>query len=128
MRADNTRYVVAAARRRSAATHKRAADALRRMHTRGVLITFETVAHEAGVSRSWLYGQPALRSQIEQQRARTQLSHAHPPIPARQRSSDTSLLRRLEIAAERIRELEQDNQQLRIALAHALGDHRERNQ
>jgi hypothetical protein len=45
--------------------------------------------------------------------------------PERQPATDTSLLRRLEAAADRIRRLEQDNQQLRAALAQALGEHRQ---
>ena len=44
--------------------------------------------------------------------------------PQRQRASDTSLLRRLEAATERIRRLGQDNRELRDALSHALGEQR----
>ena len=44
--------------------------------------------------------------------------------PQRQRASDTSLLRRLEAATARIRQLEADNQQLRGALARTLGERR----
>ena len=47
-----------------------------------------------------------------------------PVPPDRQRASDTSLLRRLEAATERIRRLEEENQQLRDALARALGERR----
>jgi hypothetical protein len=46
------------------------------------------------------------------------------PIPDRQRASDVSLLRRLEAATVRIRILHNENQQLRDALATALGDRR----
>ncbi|MHB8329203.1 MAG: hypothetical protein ACYDD6_06225 [Acidimicrobiales bacterium] len=45
-------------------------------------------------------------------------------IPDRQRISDPSLIRRLEAASERIRELQSDNQRLRDALAQALGANR----
>ena len=45
-------------------------------------------------------------------------------MPARQRASDASLLRRLETAHRRIRQLTQDNQQLREQLARALGQQR----
>lgn len=61
MRADNSHLIVSAARHRAAATRRKAASALRRMDATGVVITFETVAREAGVSRSWLYNQPDLR-------------------------------------------------------------------
>ena len=42
-------------------------------------------------------------------------------LPAQYRSSDASLLRRLQATTVRNRELAQDNQRLRRQLAHALG-------
>jgi hypothetical protein len=122
MRADNSRHVVAAARRRAAATRKRAVSALRRMDKAGMPITFDAVAREAQASRSWLYNQPDLRAEVEPLRSRRSPSSPGRPAPDRQRASDASLLRRLEPAAERIRHLEADNQQLREALALALGE------
>jgi len=56
-RPDNSHLVIAAARRRAAATRKRAVTALRHMENAGAPITFDTVAREAHVSRSWLYNQ-----------------------------------------------------------------------
>jgi uncharacterized protein DUF6262 len=96
-------------RRRDAATHgqHRHAD-----HRRGR-------RREAGVSRSWNYSQPDLHAEIARLRDRarpvTQL------VADRQRASDASLLRRVELAARRIRELETENKRLRQALAEALG-------
>ncbi len=124
MRADNSRHVVAAAKQRATQTRQRALAALRRMHTEGKPITFDSVAREAGVSRSWLYAQHELRTEIERARARHQPPSPTATPPQRQRASDTSLLRRLETASERIRRLEQDNHELRAALAQALGEHR----
>lgn len=124
MRADNSRHVIAAAHRRAAATRKRAVSALRRMDKAGLSITFDAVAREAEVSRSWLYNQPDLRAEVERLRARRSPSPPGRPVPDRQRASDASLLRRLESATERIRQLEADNQQLREALALALGERR----
>lgn len=124
MRADNSRHVIAAAHRRAAATRKRAVSALRRMDKAGLPITFDAVAREAVVSRSWLYNQPDLRTEVERLRARRNPSPPGRPVPDRQRASDASLLRRLESATERIRQLEEDNQQLREALALALGERR----
>ncbi|MFE6904687.1 DUF6262 family protein, partial [Streptomyces sp. NPDC057717] len=92
----------------------------------GAVITFETVAREAGVSRSWLYNQPDLRAEIERLRARHRIPAAR-PVPDRQRASDPSLLRRLEAATARNRQLETENQQLREALALALGERRTAN-
>ena len=93
------------------------------MDNAGTLITFDALAREAAVSRSWIYNQPDLRAEIERLRDRP-----HPAagrlVPDRQRSSDASLLHRVELATQRIRELETDNTQLRHALAEALGERR----
>lgn len=124
MRADNSRHVIAAARRRTAATRQRAVSALRRMDKAGTPITFDAVAREAQISRSWLYNHPDLRAEVERLRSRRTPSSPGRPVPDRQRASDASLLRRLESATERIRHLEADNQQLREALALALGERR----
>ncbi|MFF3821806.1 DUF6262 family protein [Streptomyces bluensis] len=123
MPADNSHLIVAAARHRSAATRRRAVAALRRMDATGTAITFETVAREAGVSRSWLYNQPDLRTEIERLRARHQVP-ATRQVPDRQRASDASLLRRLEAATQRNQQLEAENRELREALALALGERR----
>ena len=124
MSADNSHLIVAAARQRAAATRRSATSALRRMDATGTVITFETVAREAGVSRSWLYNQPDLRAEIERLRARHRPVPAARPVPDRQRASDASLLRRLEVATERNRQLEAENRELREALALALGERR----
>jgi hypothetical protein len=123
MRADNSRHVIAAARRRAEQTRERAIAALRRMDAAGQRISFDAVARQAGVSRSWLYTQDDLRAEIERLRHRHPAASPAPP-PQRQRASDPSLLRRLEAATSRIRQLEADNQQLRDALARALGQRR----
>ncbi|MFF4410653.1 DUF6262 family protein [Streptomyces sp. NPDC001404] len=84
MPADNSHLIAAAARRRSAATRRRAVTALRRMDATGIAITFETVARAAGVSRSWLYNQPDLRSEI----GRTaDLPERHRDTPKKKKSS-----------------------------------------
>ena len=123
MRADNSHHVIDAARRRAQVTRRRAVAALRRMDNAGTLITFDALAREAAVSRSWIYNQPDLRAEVERLRDRP-----HPAagrrVPDRQRSSDASLLRRVEVATQRIHELETDNTRLRGALAEALGERR----
>jgi Family of unknown function (DUF6262) len=124
MRADNTRHLIAAARHRAERTRDRAVAALRRMDAAGQMITFDAVAREAGVSRSWLYTQDDLRNQIQLLRQRR--GHATTPaaVPARQHASGASLLRRLEAATARIRLLQNQNQELRDALAKAHGERR----
>lgn len=123
MRADNSAHVIAAARRRSAATRRRAAAALRRLDTAGRRVSFDALAREAQVSRSWLYTQPDLRAEVERLRGQRQ-PRAQQRIPDRQRASEASLRSRLGLATERVRQLEADNRQLRDALAEALGDRR----
>ncbi|WP_219420283.1 DUF6262 family protein [Pseudonocardia nigra] len=124
MRPDNTHHLTEAARRRAQATRRRAVAALRRMATSGLPVTIDALAREAGVSRSWIYGQPDLRAEAERLRDRPRPVTADRAVPDRQRASDASLLRRLETATQRIRELEIDNKRLRTALAEALGERR----
>ncbi len=123
MRADNSHHVIAAARRRAQLTRRRAVAALRRMDNSGLPVTFDALTREARVSRSWLYNQPELRAEIERLRDQPRPA-AGRPVPDRQRSTDASLLRRVEVATQRIRELETDNKRLRHALAEALGERR----
>jgi hypothetical protein len=124
MRADNSHHIVTAARRRATAARRRAVAALRRMDNTGQPISFDAVAREGQVSRSWLYSQPDLRAQIERLRARREPALGRHQLPDRQRASDTSLLRRLEVMTERNRQLDTENRQLREALAVALGEQR----
>jgi hypothetical protein len=112
-----------AARRRRELTRAKAVRSLRELDHAGTAITFETVARHADVSRSWLYNQPDLRAEIQRLRAATRRAPL-PSIPATQRASDPSLLRRLHAATERNAQLIQENQRLRRQLAHALGDQR----
>ena len=123
MRADNSHHVIDAAHRRSQATRRRAVATLRRMDNAGLPITIDALAREAGVSRSWLYNQPDLRAEVERLRDRPRPA-AGRLVPDRQRGSDASLLGRVEVATQRIHELETDNKRLRQALAEALGEHR----
>jgi hypothetical protein len=124
MRADNTRHLLAASRRRTEDTRLRAVSALRRMDAAGDPITFEALAREAGISRSWLYSQHDLRAEIQRLRDRHRPRSPTALPPDRQRATDASLLRRLQTATDRIARLENDNRQLRDALAAALGQRR----
>jgi uncharacterized protein DUF6262 len=124
MRADNSHHIVAAARRRANATRRRAIAALRRMDNAGQPISFDALAREAKVSRSWLYNQPDLRVEIERLRARWDPAAVRERLPDRQRASDASLRQRLQVMSERNRQLETENRQLREALAVALGEQR----
>ena len=118
MRHDNSHYLLAAAQRRRADTLERARKALQELGETGQRRTVTQIAAHAGVSRSWLYAQPELRDQL---RRLTAISETPEPAPARvERGSDASLRQRLTLAHERIRELDDENHQLRnqIALLH----------
>lgn len=123
MRADNTRHIIAAARQRREFTRAKAIQALRTLDAAGTPVTFEAVAQAAAVSRSWLYAQPDIRAEIERLRV-SRRPVAAKAIPARQRSSDASLLRRLEAANQRARRLAEENRELRDQLARVLGEQR----
>lgn len=123
MRADNTHHIIAAAHRRHELTRAKAIQALRTLDMEGNPVTFEAVAQAAAVSRSWLYAQPDIRAEIERLRDAYHRSPAT-PLPARQRSSDASLLRRLEAVVQRNQQLAEENQRLRDQLARALGEQR----
>ena len=131
MRPDNAAPIIAAARRRHELARAKAIQAIRELDRAGVAVTFAVVAGAAGVSRSWLYSQPDIRDQIQRLRDATGRS-ATAPVPASQRASDASLLRRLEAAhaerekllGERTRLLE-ERDRLRRQLARALGEQRQ---
>jgi len=124
MRSDNSAHLLAAARKRSSQTRRRAEAAIARITDTAAPVTFDSVAREAGVSRSWLYAQPDLRANIDRLRQRTPARTAPAALPVAQHASDTSLLRRLEAATDRIRRLELDNSDLKDTLEHALGQNR----
>ena len=118
MRHDNSHHLVAAAQRRRADTLERARRALHELSQTGQRHTITQIAAHAGISRSWLYAQPELRDQLRRLTTvpDTDRSTTHPTAHA----SDVSLRQRLTLAHERIRELDNENRQLRnqIALLH----------
>ena len=123
MRPDASTPLATAARQRHELTRSKTIQALRELDRAGTAVTFESVARHADVSRSWLYSQPDIRTEIERLRRATRRSPSS-LIPATQRTSDASLLIRLESAQELNRTLTAENQRLRRQLAHALGDQR----
>ena len=67
-----------AAARRHELTRAKAIQALRELDRAGTPVTFAGVAQAAGTSRSWLYTQPDISSQIRRLREK----HMVPPPPA----------------------------------------------
>lgn len=122
MRADNSRHLADAARRRRDDTLSRAHAALQRLRDAGQPVSVARLATEAGVSRSWIYTQPELLDEIQQSQPATPSNHAN--HRDRQGASAASLLRRLELAHQRIKQLSDDNHRLRDQLARAHGHRR----
>lgn len=120
----DTAPIIAAARRRHELTRAKAIQAIRELDQTGAPVTFAAVAARAGVSRSWLYSQPDIAGQVQRLREATGRAPA-PSIPAGQRTSDTSLLRRLAAAHEELRNLRAERDRLRRQLAQALGERRQ---
>jgi hypothetical protein len=110
----------------AAARHRRAVEraerALRDLDAEGAQISFQSVARRAGVSRQWLYTQPALRSEIE--RLRDQPRGVTDGIPARQRATEASLRQRLETLRAENQRLRQENADLKTELAIGYGQQR----
>ena len=117
-----------AAARRHELTRAKAVQALRELDRAGSPVTFAAVAQAAGISRSWLYTQPDISSQIRRLRQQTaDAAGSAGGIPAAQRSTDASLRARLAATLERNKQLADENARLRRQLAHALGTaHRSR--
>ncbi len=113
-----------AAARRHELTRSRTVQALRELDRSGALVTFAGVARAAGVSRSWLYTQPDISSQIRRLRRTTGGAGGAGAIPAAQRATDASLRARLTTALDRNKQLSDENSRLRRQLARALGDQR----
>lgn len=124
MRADNSHHLVEASYARRQNTLARANGALQRLRDAGEPISVARLAHEARVSRSWIYAEPDLRAQIEQ--ASTLATTGAPTsAPSNdQHASAASLLRRLELAHQRIQQLTDDNRRLREQLARDRGQRR----
>jgi hypothetical protein len=119
---DNSRLLVQAAKERHERTLRRADEAIRRLDEAGGPINFQAVAGAAGVSRSWLYRQPAIRAEID--RLRCPGRSATPRVPSVQRASVDSMQRRLELVHDEIRRLREENRELREQAAKLLGEQR----
>lgn len=120
--ADNTIHLLQAAAARRANALGSAREAISRLDRDGQEISFRRVAAEAGVSRSWLYREPAIRAEIEKLRATA--STASPRVPSAQRASTDSLHQRLDAIHDELTRLRDENRALRDQLARRLGQQR----
>jgi hypothetical protein len=121
--ADNSRFIVHAAKERHRQSVGRVLDALRRFDRDGVPITFAGVAAAASVSRTWLYREPELRAEILRRRS-TGPTPQKPLVPVAQRATADSQRRKIEALNEALRSVRQDNARLRAELERSLGEHR----
>jgi hypothetical protein len=112
-----------AAAARRARTLARAEQALGELEAEGAAVSFQAVAHRAGVSRQWLYTQPRLRARIEQLRDRAPATALG--VPAGQRASEASLRQRLESTRAENQRLRKENAALKAELAIAYGRQRD---
>jgi Family of unknown function (DUF6262) len=119
MRADNSHHLVAATRRRREQTLAKARQALQELKDSSQPVTIAGVAARAGVSRAWLYAETDLRQQIEALHVKA--ITARPAAEPAERATDASLRQRLALANHRIRELIDNNHQLRDQIAHLHG-------
>jgi cell division protein FtsB len=113
--------------RGAAAGHQRAVEraerALHNLDREGAAVSFQSVARRAGVSRQWLYTQPALRAEIEALRDRGPARADS--VPARQRASEASLRQRVESLRAENQRLREENAKLKAELALAYGQQRD---
>ena len=120
---DRVQRLREAAQARHDTTLQRAEDTVRRLANRGETVTFRRVADAAGVSRSWLYQQPALRAQIDQLRGRP-TSGNHAALPTAEQATADSLRQLVHTYRAEINRLRAENQTLREQLARRLGAER----
>ena len=117
MLADNSSHLRAAARAKHEATRTRALTALAKLEADGKRVNVTALAKAAGVARSWIYTQPDLMDRLATAPERPT---KHSPT----RTTDESWQRRLELAHQRIKDLTEENKQLRTQLALAHGQRR----
>jgi hypothetical protein len=125
MPADNTRYLVDAARRRIGSL-ERVRAVLDHLEEHGGNATVAGVAERAGVSRTFLYdsSQAELLERLRTIRAR-QSSPSGPPLPTAQQVSSSSHKAIVKALRDRNQQLQKENRQLRDELAIALGQLRD---
>jgi hypothetical protein len=117
MLADNSSHLRAAARSKHEATRTRALAALAKLEADRKRVNVTALAKAAGVARSWIYTQPDLMERIA-------ATPDHPAKPLPTRTTDESWQRRLELAHQRIKDLTEENKQMRTQLARAHGQRR----
>jgi hypothetical protein len=114
-RADNTAFLVQAARRRSVDARKRTMQAIADLTAAGEPITPTAVARKAGVSRQWLYTFPDAHHAI-----RASPSEAPPPV-ASTSATNASWQRRVEALSDENQRLRRKVEELEERVARLYG-------
>jgi len=120
MTTPNSTPLLAAAQARSQQTRHRAEEAIRTLDAKGIAVTFAAVAGFASVSRSWLYRDVPLRTEIKRLRDRPSTT----VTPSAQRASSESMRRQRDTLLDEIVLLKKENLGLRTEVARLLGQHR----
>jgi len=117
----NTAGLVAHAQLRKEEKCKRVEGAITRLLRDHQTVNFNTVAKAAGVSKTYLYGQPQLRDRIEalrqQEREQTIREWVARPTGKTDAAKDLVILAK----ERRMKELEEENRKLKQQLKAALG-------
>jgi nucleotide-binding universal stress UspA family protein len=110
----NTAGMVGHAKQRSEAARERVDRAIAVLLREGKPVSFNSVADAAGVSRAYLYGQPALRERIAGLRGDQDAAR----LRRRAQATRTDESQRVLLAAKdrRIRQLEEENRRLKAEL------------
>ncbi|OXY96442.1 DUF6262 family protein [Streptomyces sp. 2R] len=116
--ADNTAALAEATRQRSERARRDAEKSISAAQRAGNCSSFAGIAKAAGVSRSWLYTQPDLVAAIRQLQGRQPASERTGAQPA----TSASILRRLEAALARNKQLRAENNDLTGRLETAYGE------
>ena len=82
MRADNSIHLATAAQQRHEHTRAKAIAAMHELDRAGAVLTFESVARHAGVSRSWIYTQTDIKDEIRRLRELNRANRAADTLPA----------------------------------------------
>ena len=122
MPTDNSSHLAAAARRRSQQAADQARKAIRRLDRQGQAINIQTVAHAAGVSRSFIYRHQELRDEIDRLRPDHVADRGR--LPAALRSTEASHQARTETLRAEIARLTEENRWLRQQAETLLGERR----
>lgn len=113
----NTDAIVKLAKEKSIKVRNKVEKTISEMALRNEKINFNTVSKKADVSKSWLYKEKDIRERIELLRKRQFTKVSNPP--KNKVRSEEVLIKSLK---SRIKELEQENKDLRKQLEKAYGN------